>query len=237
MACSGVIMTAMLVALAIVSPAVAAPSNGTMTTGGGNWKMDWTIDPATSVFEASVWGKATGWVAMGLSLKQAGHSSCDMAIGYLPDGKTPAIADGFSTSRSPIPIDVTAGGKDNLVNLGGGLSQGGILFRFKRPFDTGDAANDVVISQQTPLFVAWAFGNDVPVASANGGLSFRQHGGGSFGVQQADLFAAAGAAPGAAAPAAPGGAAKATAAKAAKTRRDKARKDAAKAAKAADDDD
>ena len=62
----------------------------------------------------------------------------DMYIGYIKkDGKA-VVEDRYAISKSLPPLDSALGGKDDLTNVTGSLSNGRTLFSFKRPLVTGD---------------------------------------------------------------------------------------------------
>eukprot|EP00474_Spongospora_subterranea_P009662 CRZ10120.1 hypothetical protein [Spongospora subterranea] len=163
--------------------------NGTLASPNKEWHVMWEVNTANATIDFTVWAKTTGWVGLGLSYDgPSGHKNSDVMVGFLTNN-TLFLYDQFSNNHRQPELDTTLGGVDNLNLLDGGLIDNGIWYKFRRALDTKDGTRDVVIEKKD-IYVAWAYGSDVPTFIDGGKIDYNIHPDGQFGAVKTNLFEA-----------------------------------------------
>jgi len=118
-----------------------------------NYKLDWAITCADQKirFTIDVTG-TTGWVGLGFnSLPQMTGADIIMSS-VSADGNTVIISDRQATDRAAPGADTV----DNLINKTGSLQTNGFVVSFERQFDTGDAAQDMILAPG-PIYILHSY--------------------------------------------------------------------------------
>jgi len=150
----------------LVSPTAPAPAaswkpDGKISDGeytgvfkSGEYELHWTNDNESIYIGMKA--KTTGWVAMAV---QPGSlmKDADMVLGFVKDGQT-VIYDLFSPGDfGPHPPDTEQGGKNDILEFGGGEEGGFTTIEFKRALDTGDKYDKPLASGKNKII--WAYGS------------------------------------------------------------------------------
>lgn len=127
--------------------------------------MYWKILDESQELEVLLEAKATGWIAMGLSLDgtmPSGAEGADITMGWVSDAGIPQVYDYHSTARSIPDLD----SQQNVTLLLGEEEDGLTKLLFRRPLDRGSDTQDRTWLTGNDLSrVIWAINSDTDPTS------------------------------------------------------------------------
>ena len=117
--------------------------------------FSWVLDEEKSEIQFTIDVQTTGWAALSLSSNGKMINS-DMFIGYVKKDGTPVVFDRFAEDRKEPTEDTNLGGKNDLYEITGSITNGRTKLSWKRKFVTGDIY-DLPIIKGKSLFILGAY--------------------------------------------------------------------------------
>lgn len=120
----------------------------------GPVSLSWKV--ADGQLQMAVVGRTTGWVAVGFHPEQA-MKGADMVFGWV-DAEGEHALDCYATDVfGPHPPDTELGGRDDLIAVAVGETDGTTTAEFLRPLAAGDAYDKALVIDED-IRVVWAYG-------------------------------------------------------------------------------
>jgi hypothetical protein len=134
-----------------------------------DFTASWNVNTDTITFSMNTIGK--GYIGVGFSATNvAPHAGSDMVVAWVDSTGAVQIIDGFSSSTTQPTYDA----QQNANAISGSVSAAGLTVQWSRKLDTGDAANDAVISN-APVNFAWAYHSTAVPTGTGAGAQYLYH--------------------------------------------------------------
>lgn len=134
-----------LTAVLLAAAAGFAAAGEWKSADAGDFHLDWMVDGSN--LNVKVSAPTEGWVAVGFDPSNK-MKDADILIGYVDNGEI-VIEDHYGNSAISHRSDERAGGRNDLMNIGGSEMNGTTELTFTIPLNSGDSKDRVLVEGES----------------------------------------------------------------------------------------